>query len=169
MKLELGWFDIDRENTDFGLIKISYDQFSIGLDAYHKFISSDKITINDEKSLETLKKNLFTFLFNQTDAKAITISDDNFFDFLKPIIILNSVIPWIIWKYAEHKNDEFEFIDTFRYGISTLAFGLFYMLQTYLVSWFLTWKIGLIYLASSFILLLIYSKTHPTPAKLPLE
>lgn len=93
----------------------------------------------------------------------------NFFDFLKPIIILNSIIPWIIWKYAEHKNDEFEFIDTFRYGICTLAFGLFYILQTNLVSWFLTWKIGLIYLASSLILLLIYNKTHPTPAKLPLE
>lgn len=86
--------------------------------------------------------------------------------FLKYIIILNSIIPWLIWKYVDHKNDEVEFIDTFRYGISTITFGLFYLIQTSIVVFFFDWKIGLSYLAASSILVLLYSKTHPTPAEI---
>jgi len=89
--------------------------------------------------------------------------------FLKTLIILNSVVPWLLWKYAERKNDEIEFVDTFRFGICTLSFGLFYILQTYLVSYFFDWVIGLIYLSCSLLLVLLYSKLHPTPAESPLE
>ncbi len=90
-----------------------------------------------------------------------------FFGFLKPIIILNSIIPWLIWKYVERKNDEIEFVDTFRYGINTLTFGLFYLIQTFLVSYFFDWKIGLAYLGSSLLLVLLYGKLHPVPSEIP--
>lgn len=93
----------------------------------------------------------------------------NFVNFLKPIIILNSIIPWLLWKYVEKKNDEFEFIDTFRYGISTLAFGIFYIIQTLLIGIFFNWKNAILYLGCSLLLILLYSKLHPTPAELPLE
>lgn len=93
----------------------------------------------------------------------------NFLGFLKYFIILNSIIPWLLWKLAEKKNDEIEFVDTFRFGISTLSFGLFYLIQTFLVSYFFDWKFGVIYLASSLAIILLFSKTHPTPAELPLE
>jgi len=90
----------------------------------------------------------------------------NLLGFLKYIIILNSIIPWLLWKYVDHKNDEVEFTDTFRYGINTITFGLFYLLQTSLVTYFFDWKIGVSYLATSSIFVLLYSKTHPTPAEL---
>lgn len=89
--------------------------------------------------------------------------------FLKIFIVINSIIPWLLWKYAEKKNDEIEFVDTFRYGINTLTFGLFYLIQTSLVTYFFNWKYGLVYLGSSLLLVLLYSRLHPTPAELPLE
>ena len=93
----------------------------------------------------------------------------NLVNFLKPIIILNSIIPWLLWKYVEKKNDEFEFIDTFRYGISTLAYGIFYLIQTLLIGMFFNWKNAILYLGFSLLLILLYSKLHPTPTELPLE
>lgn len=93
----------------------------------------------------------------------------NILGFLKPIIILNSIIPWLLWKYVDHKNDEIEFVDTFRYGISTLTFCLFYIFQTFLIATLFDWKIAGIYLGISLVLVLIYTKTHPTSSELPLE
>ncbi len=89
--------------------------------------------------------------------------------FLKPIIIINTFIPWLIWKYFEQKNDEFEFIDTFRFAFCGGLFGLFYLLQATLISSFLGWEIGLVYLVTSLVLVLLYSKLHPTPAPKLLE
>ena len=93
----------------------------------------------------------------------------NILGFLKPIIILNSIFPWLMWKYVDRKNDEIEFVDTFRYGISTLTFSLFYLLQTSLTAYFFDWKIGGVYFVVSLLIVLGYSKLHPTPAELPLE
>lgn len=89
--------------------------------------------------------------------------------FLKPLIILNSIIPWLIWKYIEKKVDEFEFIDTFRYGIGTLSFGLFYLAQSFIVASLYHWKIGLLYLSGSLILVLFYTKFHIIQKQSPLE
>lgn len=93
----------------------------------------------------------------------------NILGFLKPIILLNSIIPWLLWKFVDNKNDEIEFVDTFRYGINTLTFSLFYILQTFLVAYFFGWNIAGIYFGTSLILVLLYTKLHPTPAELPLE
>lgn len=84
------------------------------------------------------------------------------FAFLKPLIILNSLIPWLIWKSVDRKNEEFEFIDTFRFGFNTFLIPIFYLIQTCLVAFFSDWKIAGIYLGSSLLLVLLYSKTHPT-------
>ena len=84
------------------------------------------------------------------------------FAFLKPFIILNSLIPWLIWKYVDRKNEEFEFIDTFRFGFNTFLIPIFYLIQTSLVSYFFDWKTAGIYLGSSLLLVFLYSKTYPT-------
>jgi 1-acyl-sn-glycerol-3-phosphate acyltransferase len=133
----------------------------------------------DENYQETLNKlNLANVDFTKVDKVNAMIQSGkiserkrsiNFLGFLKPIIILNSIIPWLLWKYAERKNDEIEFVDTFRYGINTLTFGLFYLIQTFLVSYFFDWKMSLVYLASSLFLVFLYGKSHPTPAESPLE
>ena len=89
----------------------------------------------------------------------------NYVGFIKPIIILNCIIPWFIWKYIENKIEEFEFIDTFRYGINTITVGINFMIVTYALSYFYNWTTATIYLLSSLLLILLYSKLHPIPAK----
>ena len=85
--------------------------------------------------------------------------------FLKPLIVLNTLLPWLLWKYVDQKNDEIEFVDTFRFGFNTLTFPLFYGIQTYLVAVFFEWTIAGIYLGVSLLMVLIYTKLHPTPAE----
>ena len=84
--------------------------------------------------------------------------------FLKPIIIANTLLPWLLWKYVDKKNDEFEFIDTFRFGFNTITFPLFYLLQTSLIAYFYDGRIAGIYFASSLVLVLLFSKSHPSNA-----
>jgi 1-acyl-sn-glycerol-3-phosphate acyltransferase len=85
--------------------------------------------------------------------------------FLKPIIILNTLFPWLLWKYVDNKNDEFEFIDTYRFGFNTVTFPLFYILQSLVVSYFFDWTLAGIYFVSSLLIVLLYSKLHPVPSE----
>lgn len=83
------------------------------------------------------------------------------YNYLKPLkylIILNSCVPYFIWKKIAIKIDEIEFIDTFRFGLNLILFSTFYTLQTLIVTYFFNWKIGVIYLVSSLVFVLIYSK-----------
>lgn len=80
---------------------------------------------------------------------------------LKPlyyIIILNSLLPFLIWKKASKKNDEIEFVDTFRFTLSLFTFPFLYISQTWIIDLFFDWKIATCYLLSSLFLLIIYSK-----------
>ena len=87
------------------------------------------------------------------------------FGFLKPLIILNTLLPWLLWKYVDKKNDEIEFVDTFRFGFNTFTFPLFYLLQTSLIAYFFDWMISGMYVGISLLVILLYSKTHPSNAE----
>ena len=89
-------------------------------------------------------------------------------NFLKPLyylIILNSIFPFLLWKYARNKIDEIEFIDTFRFALNWFSCTFFYCLQSYVVSLFFGNLIGVFYLTLSAALVLLYSKFAPTNAK----
>lgn len=84
---------------------------------------------------------------------------------LKPVfylIILNSFIPFLIWKKVSKKIDEIEFIDTFRFTFNKVTIPIFYALQTYIISLFLGWNIARIYFLISVLLILIYTKLSNT-------
>jgi 1-acyl-sn-glycerol-3-phosphate acyltransferase len=85
--------------------------------------------------------------------------------FLKPLIILNSLVPWLLWKSVDKKNDEPEFVDTYRFGFNTVTFPLFYVLQSLLVAFLFNWSVAGIYFGISLFIVLIYSKLHPVPAE----
>ncbi len=87
----------------------------------------------------------------------------NWIQMLKPLIVINSFFPWLIWKYVDKKNNEFEFIDTFRFSISMVTTFVFYSLQTFLFSYFWSLQIGIYYLLSSLVVLFLYAKLHTTP------
>lgn len=81
---------------------------------------------------------------------------------LKWVIILNSFLPYLIWKKASQKIDEIEFVDTFRFGLNLVSFTVFYLIQTAIVSHFFGWKVGGIYFVVSLILVWMYSKFSVT-------
>ncbi|WP_405607204.1 lysophospholipid acyltransferase family protein [Polaribacter sp. Asnod1-A03] len=82
-------------------------------------------------------------------------------NFLKPLfylIVLNSIIPYLFWKKQHKGIGEVEFTDTFRYGLNTIAFPLFYALQSWVIGYFFNYKIALTYLFISIFSILIYAK-----------
>ena len=135
---------------------------------------------NDENYETTLQKltnaNIdFTKVSNVNEMiknKAFSKKNLNKQNYLKPlyyIIILNSIIPFLLWKKVAKKIDEIEFIDTFRFAISMFTFPFFYGLQAWILSIYFGNTIGLFYFAFSAFLILIYSKFAPTNAKNHLE
>ncbi|WGH75828.1 lysophospholipid acyltransferase family protein [Tenacibaculum tangerinum] len=79
------------------------------------------------------------------------------------LIILNSFIPYTIWKSLSKKVDEIEFIDTFRFGLNAFLFPIFYTIQSWALSLFFDWKIAFVYFFSSLFIVLLYTKLAPTP------
>jgi 1-acyl-sn-glycerol-3-phosphate acyltransferase len=93
-------------------------------------------------------------------------------NYLKPLyflIILNSIVPYLLWKKASEKIDEIEFIDTFRFSLNLFLFGFFYFLQSYILSVYFGNIAGLFYLSVSTFMVIIYSKFAPTNAKKHIE
>jgi len=93
-------------------------------------------------------------------------------NYLKPLfylIIVNSCIPFLLWKTTYKKIDEIEFIDTFRFGFNSLLFPLFLSIQGWILSLYFGKMVGFFYVASSAFLLLIYSKFAPTNSKKHIE
>lgn len=90
------------------------------------------------------------------------------FNFTKPLyylIILNSLIPWVIWKILSKNIDETEFIDTFRAVLGMSLFPVFYVLQTLVIYTFYTLEIAAIYFISTIVLQVLYSKLTTTPTE----
>jgi 1-acyl-sn-glycerol-3-phosphate acyltransferase len=86
----------------------------------------------------------------------------NYGKFFKIPFIINSVFPWILWKIISKKVEEIEFTDTFRFGIGISLFPLFYTLQSYIIYSYYNISIAGIYLGSSFLLALLFSKNSTT-------
>ena len=87
----------------------------------------------------------------------------NFGKIYKVPFILNSLLPWILWKVTLKKVDEIEFVDTFRFGIGISVLPIFYALQTSLIYHFFGGTVSGIYLLISLVIALLYSKTSTTP------
>ena len=87
---------------------------------------------------------------------------------LKPLlylIILNNIIPYLIWKKVSTKIDEIEFIDTFRFSVNLGIFPIFYTFKIWLIANFFGILVGFFYLTISALLILIYVKYTPTNSK----
>jgi 1-acyl-sn-glycerol-3-phosphate acyltransferase len=89
----------------------------------------------------------------------------NLVKFLKPIVILNSFIPWLFWKYVKNKVTDFEFISTFKFGVGSLTVIPFFLMNSYIIYNLFTLKSSIIYFSCSILILLIYSKFHSTPTR----
>jgi hypothetical protein len=90
LNLETGWFDEDRDNIDFDLVKINFIKFQAALRAYNKFIVNEKIKIQDEETFEKLEKNLFMHVYKNSISSDFKIDENDFYDFLKNKYFLES-------------------------------------------------------------------------------
>lgn len=83
LKLEIGWFDEDRDNVDFNLSKINFSKFQKALRAYNKFIVNESIKIKDEETFIRMEKNLFMHVYKNKISDSFEITENDFYDFLK--------------------------------------------------------------------------------------
>jgi 1-acyl-sn-glycerol-3-phosphate acyltransferase len=74
---------------------------------------------------------------------------------------LNSIIPILIWNKLKKGITDIIFMNTFRFAMIATLFPIFYLLQTVLVYYFFNIKYALVYLISSILLGVIYTKTSP--------
>lgn len=82
------------------------------------------------------------------------------------LVIINTIIPYSIWKLISKKIDEIEFIDTFRFGINLFLIPLCYLLQSFIVAAYFDWLTAVVYLLASLLLILTYTKLATTPPPL---
>ena len=129
---------IDDENYESTLAKLNDAQVDFtDVEFVNKMIESGNIPERKTKKLNLLKPLFY-------------------------LIVINSIIPFLIWKSVSKKVDEIEFIDTFRFAFNKITFPLFYVLQTWIISLFFGWNIAGIYFLVSILLILIYSKLSIT-------
>lgn len=78
---------------------------------------------------------------------------------LKSLIIINSFLPYILWKKIDKQIKEIEFKDSFRLTINSISFPIFYLCISVVLTVLFNWKIGLIYFSCSLLLILLHTKT----------
>lgn len=131
-----------------------------------------KLTVHipdDENYTSTLQKlNAANVDFTEVDSVNKMIAENNFppavkkpKNISKPIyylILINGIIPYLIWKKMSKNIDEIEFIDTMKYGVNVICFPLFYFLQALLIYFFFGLEIAVIYWLASFLLVFVYTK-----------
>lgn len=84
---------------------------------------------------------------------------NNPFNFLTPIVKINSFFPLLIWKYVYPKIDEEEFISTFKFSIGITVFPFFYLLQGWLIHLLLGNNYAISYLIFSFLSVFLFTKS----------
>jgi len=135
-----------------------------------------KLTVhipNDENYATILSKlNAGNVDFTNVDKVNKMIAENNYpnlvkkeVNYLQPLfymIVLNSIVPYFIWKKMSKNIKEIEFIDTMKYAVNVISFPIFYTLQAFIIHLFFGWKIAGIYFITSFLLVLLYTKFSVT-------
>ena len=112
---------------------------------------TEKDFLTPIKSNERLKRN------NSQVASSNNSKSKNLFYYLMQ---LNSIFPFLIWKGLEPKIAAREFISTAKFSLGLTAFPLFYFIQTLLVYRFFGSIYALLYVALTFILVFLSTKTR---------
>ncbi len=74
------------------------------------------------------------------------------------LMVINSIIPWCIWRYIKPKIEEKEFMATFRFAYGVVAFSLFYFVQAFVLEMIFPCFSSMLYLIASYLIVLLSSK-----------
>lgn len=127
---------------------------------------------DDEKYQKTLKKlNDANVDFTEVDKVNAMIRNQKFpepkekkTNYVKPLfylILLNSILPYFIWKKFSKNIGEIEFIDTLKYAVNVVTFPLCYILQCILISLLFGWQFAICYFILSVFTVYVYTKLAP--------
>lgn len=126
----------DEENYESIIATLSEDEFLTPIKTNKKLLTK---TNTQKPSSETLKKtkNIFYYL-----------------------LILNTLFPFMIWKWLKPKIKSIEFISTAKFSLGLTLFPLTYFVQTLIVNRFLGINYALIYVFSCFLIVFLSTKTR---------
>lgn len=126
----------NTESYDAILLKLEMDQVDfLNPQKVNEYISRlDQVTLGTETK-PTYKRSFIYYLF-----------------------IINSCIPWLLWRKTLEKIKEVEFVSTFRFAFGITLFPLFYILQSYLIKILFNNNSASIYLICSILLGLLVTK-----------
>ena len=82
---------------------------------------------------------------------------------------INSIVPFLIWRYLKGTIKEIIFTNTFRFAVITTLFPLFYLIQAGIVNYYFGLNYAIGYLIVSIALGIVVTKTTPVSRELPLE
>ena len=118
----------------------------------HKLGNAD--FLNPIRINESLK-NSSTIKLDETFTKEPSI----LWKLLKIAVVINSIVPMIIYKFIEPNIKEIEFISTTKFTIGITAFPLFYFIQSLVVANFFGIQYACIYGLISILMVLLLAKT----------
>ncbi len=127
---------IDNEDYDTIITNLNEDEF-LTPNATNTKIS--KLNVEKLKKITTQKKGKNIFYY---------------------FMLINSIFPFLIWKWLQPKIQAREFISTTKFSLGVSVFPLFYFLQTLCISHFFGIYYALSYLFLCFLLIFISTKTR---------
>lgn len=113
--------------------------------------------------LNPIEANKMAAEFQNLQPKVPSKNSINWFLPFHLIAKLNSIVPILIWNKLKKGITDIIFTNTFRFAMIATLFPIFYLLQTLLVYYFFNIKYALVYLISSVLLGVIYTKTSTIP------
>lgn len=162
------YFDIQNPDVSFsGIIKkVSSELKKLTLhvediENYDEIIS--KLENNGVNYLNPKEANNMLSKLDELSPKQSNKKNTNWFLLFHLLAKLNSILPILIWKKLKKGISEIIFTNTFRFAIIATLFPVFYIIQSLLVYYLFNIQYALIYLVSSIILGIIYTKTAPIP------
>ncbi|HIP26786.1 MAG TPA: hypothetical protein EYG80_03925 [Flavobacteriaceae bacterium] len=115
-------------------------------------------SLNEKDFLEPKATNIKLKTINfKTKSYKLANQKKNFFYYL---MLVNSIFPFVIWKWLKPKIASVEFISTTKFSLGLTVFPIFYTLQSLLVFQFFGSTFALIYLLLCFILVFLSTKTR---------
>ena len=90
-----------------------------------------------------------------TGSQPLSRSHKNIFYY---VFLINSFLPWKVWKKLQKGISEPEFISSIRFGLGITLFPIFYILQSLVLKYFFGGKIAIFYFTFSILIALITTK-----------
>ncbi len=109
--------------------------------------------LTPQQTNEKIKK--INFTENLKKKKATKIKNVFYY-----IMVLNSIFPFLIWKWLQPKIDAIEFVSTAKYALGLTIFPLFYFIQTILIYIFFGGTFAMLYILLCFLLIILSTKTR---------